>query len=169
MQRTLKQLAFASVIMLGLCSQAVADFEVMLPISGTKGGSYSVAGSFGGTHDAQFLIDTGAGMSTLSREMFKAVKKTHKVESVRKVAARLANGKLLKAQVYRIEDFRIGNQCSLGDVEVAVMPNSGRNIIGMDILAKTAPFGLNLAKPALAVSKCELIDAPPRVDLTLSH
>lgn len=152
----------------GLGKNALADFEVMLPIANTQAGSYSVAGSFGDDKVAQFLIDTGAGMSTLSRDMFKVLKRTHDVEPVRKIAARLANGKLLKAQVYRIADFRIGNQCSIGDVEVAVMPNSGRNIIGMDILAKTAPFGLNLEKPALAVSKCELIESPPRADLAFS-
>ena len=153
----------------GLGKNALADFEVMLPIANTKAGSYSVAGSFGGDKVAQFLIDTGAGMSTLSRDTFKVLKRTHDVEPVRKIAARLANGKLLKAQVYRVADFRIGNQCNIGAVEVAVMPNSGRNIIGMDILAKTAPFGLILEEqPALAVSKCELIESPPRVELTLS-
>ena len=165
---SLRQFAVTIIALLLLPATVLADFEVMLPIVSTQAGSYSVEGGFGKTQASQFLIDTGAGMSTLSRDLFKAVKRTHHVEPVRKIAARLANGQLLKAQVYRIADFRLGKQCRIGAVEVAVMPNAGRNIIGMDILAKTAPFGLNLDKPALAVSQCELMELPPRAEVSLA-
>ena len=156
------------IVCLVIAPASYADFEVLLPIENTSGGSYVVEAGFGESNAAKFLIDTGAGMSTVSPTMFKTLKKNHVVVEVRKVAARLANGKMQVAKVYQIKNFRIGNQCNIGAVEVAVLPNSNRNIIGMDILAKTAPFGLNLDQPALMVSKCELINSPPRFDLTLS-
>ena len=149
MKKTIPQAIIgACILVLTTIHDTYADFEVMLPIANTNSGSYSVAGSFGENQTTQFLIDTGAGMSTVSRDTFNVLKRHHAIEPVRKVAARLANGKLLKVKVYRIADFRIGNQCNIGDVEVAVMPNAGRDIIGMDILSKTAPFGLNLEKQA---------------------
>ena len=146
----------ALVLMLVCASAAKADYDILLPIALTDGGSYSVQGQFGDRHSSQFLIDTGAGMSTVSRAQFKQLKKGHKVSLVRRVAARLANGKLQKADVYRIDNFTIAGQCNLGSVEMAVMPNAGRNIIGMDILSLTAPFGMNVDDATLAVSHCEI-------------
>ncbi len=137
-------------------SSAHADYDILLPIELTDGGSYSVEGQFGTLKATQFLIDTGAGMSTVSRAQFKQLKKRHEVSLVRSVAARLANGKLQKADVYRIDNFTIAGQCNLGSVEMAVMPNAGRNIIGMDILTMTAPFGMNVNEATLAVSHCRL-------------
>ena len=140
-----------------VCASPVhADYDILLPIELTDGGSYSVNGQFGALKATPFLIDTGAGMSTVSRAQFKQLKKQYEVSLVRTVAARLANGKLQKADVYRIDNFTIAGQCNLGSVEMAVMPNAGRNIIGMDILTMTAPFGMNVNEATLAVSHCEL-------------
>ena len=102
-----------------------------------------------------FLIDTGASLSTISRSLFEKIKSHRDVIHVRKIAARLANGKFQSAEVYRISNFVIGKQCKMAPLEVAVMPSNGRNILGMNALAMTAPFGLNPQKMALAVSRCQ--------------
>ncbi|MGR8948020.1 MAG: retroviral-like aspartic protease family protein [Gammaproteobacteria bacterium] len=136
-------------------SAVSADYDILLPIAPTAGGSYSVEARFGNLESADFLIDTGAGLSTVSRDQFNQLKRSHRVSLVRRVAARLANGKIHTADVYRIDNFTIAGQCNLGSVEMAVMPNAGRNIIGMDVLSKTAPFGMNLDQDALAVSRCK--------------
>jgi hypothetical protein len=65
--------------------------------------------------------------------------------------------------VYRIDNFRLGDRCELGPIEVAVMANDGRNILGMSTLAKTAPFGVHADPPALAVSVCTAVANPQNV------
>ena len=114
-----------------------------------------MTGIVGDTVDSTFLIDTGASLSTISRELFKKIKTDQDVTHVRRIAARLANGKFQTADVYRISNFVIGNLCEVESIEVAVMPHNGRNILGMDVLALTAPFGLNLDRKELAVSQCQ--------------
>lgn len=161
------QPTFILLIALLVINNAYADFDVQLPISSTGGGSYSVEAGFGSSTPVDFLIDTGAGMSTVSDKHFSALKRTHDVSLVRTIAARLANGKLQKARVYRFENFNIAGQCNIGSVEMAVLPNSGRNIIGMDVLAKTAPFGLHLDKPTLAVSNCQKTSGIADLELSM--
>ena len=138
-----------------LPSLAQADYDVLVPMKVTGGGNYLVSASFGGTEDSTFLIDTGASLSTISRTLLRKIEAEQEVTHVRRIAARLANGKFQTADVYRISNFVIGSLCEIDSVEVAVMPHKGRNILGMNVLAMTAPFGLNLDKNSLAVSQCQ--------------
>lgn len=133
---------------------AAADFDVLVPMVDSGAGSFSVSASFGDDLPTEFLVDTGAGLTTISRNLFRTLQRTRDLRPVRRVAARLANGRLHALDVYRIEDFRLGDQCAIGAIEVAVMANDGRNILGMSALAKTAPFGLHLTPAALAVTHC---------------
>lgn len=154
------QKLLTTVLLLLMPALALADYDVMLPMEVTTSGNYSVVGKVGGDVDATFLIDTGASLSTMSRALFEKIKSNREVSYVRKIAARLANGKYQTAKVYRISNFLIGNQCEIEAIEVAVMPHHGRNILGMNALAMTAPFGLDPQKMALTVSRCrsDLID-----------
>ena len=134
---------------------AFAEFDVLVPMIDSGTGNFSVAASFGDAPSAEFLVDTGAGITTISRSLFRTLQRTRKLEPVRRVGARLADGRLRALDVYRIDDFRLGDQCTLGAIEVAVMANDGRNILGMSALAKAAPFGLHLDPAALAVTHCQ--------------
>lgn len=134
---------------------ASADFDVLVPMTDSGAGNYSVAGSFGTDPAAEFLIDTGAALTTISSGLFRSLQRTRQLEPVRRVAARLADGRLRAMNVYRVDDFRLGDHCSLGTIEVAVIANDGRNILGMSALAKTAPFGLHLTPAALALTRCQ--------------
>lgn len=150
------------ITLLSLLSPLVlADYEVMLPMEITDSGNYSVSGNVAGIEEAEFLIDTGASLSTISRALFEKIKSNRDVTHVRRIAARLANGKFQSAEVYRVSNFVIGKQCKMAPIEIAVMPHNGRNILGMNALAMTAPFGLNPQKMALAVSHCQstILDA----------
>jgi predicted aspartyl protease len=134
---------------------AIADFDVLVPMSDSGSGNFSVSASFGTDAAAEFLVDTGAGLTTISSSLFHSLQRTRHLEPIRRVAARLADGRLRALDVYQIDDFRLGEHCSLGAIEVAVMANDGRNILGMSALAKTAPFGLHLTPAALAVTRCQ--------------
>ncbi len=144
----------ATVVLL-LPGVAIADFDVLVPMTDSGAGNYSVSGRFGTDPAAEFLIDTGAALTTISDKLFRRLQRTRTLEPVRRVAARLADGRLRAMNVYHIDDFQLGDHCSLGAIEVAVLANDGRNILGMSALAKTAPFGLHLTPAALALTRCQ--------------
>lgn len=140
-------------LLLPLCSVATADFETKVPLSASPGGTLYVEATAAGV-DAEFLLDTGAGMVTMSESLFAKVKKLSHVEHLKTMAARLANNRYQPIEVYAVHNFAIGG-CNLGTVEVAVMKNGGRNLLGLSALGMAAPFSIHTAPPSLALSNCQ--------------
>ena len=140
----------------GACSNAVAmDFDHQVPLMISPGGSFYVTSHVAGI-EADFLVDTGAGYVTVDSKLFRALRKESAVREVRRVAARLANGKLKPVTVYEVEHFVIGEGCNVGPVEVAVLEGAGRNLLGLSALTRAAPFAVHTSPPALALSGCGL-------------
>lgn len=125
-----------------------------VPMTQSAGGTLYLKASATGIED-DFLLDTGAGMVTLSETLLARLQKVQRVEHVRQMAARLANNRLKRIDVYRINDFRVGD-CYLGSVEVAVMEGGSRNLLGLSVLRLAAPFAIQLSPPALSLSNCGL-------------
>lgn len=125
-----------------------------VPMTQSAGGTLYLKASATGIED-EFMLDTGAGMVTLSETLLARLKTVQRVEHVRQMAARLANNRLRRIDVYRINDFRVGN-CYLGDVEVAVMEGGSRNLLGLSALRLAAPFAIQLSPPVLSLSHCGL-------------
>lgn len=130
-------------------------FGFTVNLDQSASGSLTLTGNFDGIEDT-FLLDTGANMITVSRELFQKLRKLDGTVKVRQVGARMANGKLNLIDVYKVEHFSIGEDCELGPVEVAVMQQGGRNLLGMNALAAAAPFAVFTSPPSLAVSNCSL-------------
>lgn len=130
-------------------------FPENVPLSHTGAGSYSLSATVGGI-DADFLLDTGASMTTVNSDLFKKIRESGQVSKVRAVGARLASGKIEVLDVYLVQGFLLGNSCELGSVEVAVLNKGGRNLLGMNVLQRAAPFAISLSPPALAMSHCAL-------------
>ena len=138
----------------GACSNAVAlDFDHQVPLMTSPGGSFYVTSYLAGI-EADFLLDTGAGYVTVDSKLFRALRRESTVRQVRRVAARLANGKLKPVTVYEVEHFVIGEGCDVGPVEVAVLEGAGRNLLGLSALTRAAPFAVHTSPPALALSGC---------------
>ena len=134
-------------------SIATAD-DISVPMDRAKSGNLYVKGVINHLVTSDFLLDTGAGMVTVTRDVLKQIKKSSKVTKVRDMAARLANGKLTKMDVYKIESFTIGQNCDLGEMEVAVVGNKGRNILGLSALGAAAPFAVHINPLKLVLSGC---------------
>lgn len=126
-----------------------------VPLEQAPGGSLYVDAEAGGI-SASFLVDTGAGLVTVSEAFFDQLEDRGAVREVRRVAARLANNRLQAMTVYEVAEFRIGDHCDIGPVEVAVMPGGGRNLLGLSALGRAAPFTVSMAPPALHLSGCTL-------------
>ena len=128
-------------------------FSFAIELNQSASGSLTLTGSFGAIEDT-FLLDTGANMITVNRELFQKLRKLEGTVKVRQVGARMASGKVNLIDVYRVENFSIGNDCEIGSVEVAVVGEGGRNLLGMNALAAAAPFAVFTSPPSLAVSQC---------------
>lgn len=135
-----------------LASAARAEFGTEVPMTQASGGTLYVSANAQGV-EADFLLDTGAGMVTLSSQLFDQIRQHTPMTPVRQMAARLANNRYQTIDVYTLDSLVVG-QCELGPVEVAVMQGSSRNLLGLSALGAAAPFAINLSPPGLTLSHC---------------
>jgi predicted aspartyl protease len=135
--------------------QSSLSLDLLVPLSHSGTGSFVLQGEMGGVK-GEFLLDTGASMVTINRELFREIRKLNDIEKVRTVGARLASGKIELMDVYRSENFIIGSGCDLGAVEFAVGKRGGRNLLGMNALQQAAPFTISMTPPQLSLSHCVL-------------
>jgi predicted aspartyl protease len=132
------------------------DFEFKVPLTRATSGNLYVEGVLNEQIRSSFLVDTGSGLVTINQQLFDELAKTSRIERVGRMAARMANGRLQALDLYRVERFRIGEHCELGAVDVAVMSRDGGNILGLNVLARAAPFAMHVSPPTLALSACGL-------------
>ncbi len=135
-------------------AQSFQAFSYQVPLLANAAGSFSVTGTLGGV-EGEFLLDTGASMITVSRDFLESMTDAKRAPA-RRVAARLASGRVEAVEVYRFDTLQLGDSCLLGPVEVAVMPSGGRNLLGMNALMNAAPFAVSVSPPSLALSRCGL-------------
>lgn len=131
-------------------------YDVAVPIDKSQSGSLYVEAVINSNIRSQFLVDTGAGMITLNRDLFEQISQSGNVKKTGKIEARLANGKYEKMNLYKIQSFSIGEDCNLGEMEVAVMKHKGRNILGLNALTIAAPFSVHTRPLKLVLSGCPL-------------
>ncbi|TXS89886.1 hypothetical protein FV139_19360 [Parahaliea maris] len=141
-----------SLPVLSLPAQAL-DFPVEIPLEPSGGGTLMVTAEVGGA-SAQFLLDTGAGMATISRDLFEQLQDRGALRAVRRVALRLADNRIEPVQVYSVEEFRLGATCDLGPLELAVMDRGGRNLLGLTALGRSGPFAVDAASQTLLLRHC---------------
>jgi predicted aspartyl protease len=120
-----------------------------------SGGLY-VSARIAAETPSAFLVDTGAGYSSISQDLFRRLQRKNALVHVDRVAARMADGRLKAMDIYRAQSLQVGDSCELGPVDVAVLPGSQRNILGMSALAKAAPFMLGVNPPSIRLSHCAI-------------
>jgi predicted aspartyl protease len=144
-----------SLSVLPLCSADGAErFTHSATMSRVESGNYYVHGVFGAGVETDMLVDTGSGYVALTRTTFARIKHLPGVRYLRDISGSMANGKQLKVAVYRVASLKLGENCVLTDVEVAVMPGATRDILGLSALRKVEPFALQLEPPVLYLTSC---------------
>ncbi len=136
-----------------ICASSSAE-DVYVPMDKSQSGNLYVDAVINSSVHSQFMVDTGAGIITLNRHLFEEISRAGKVEQVGEVVARLANSSLETMPLYKVESFSIGDNCNLGEMEVAVMNSSGRNILGLNALIMVAPFSIHTSPLELVLSGC---------------
>lgn len=106
-----------------------------------------------GNHDIDLLVDTGAGYATLNRDVITQLRMNGQAHLIGEIEGILANGDILILPVYRVSRFKIGG-CELDNIEVAETPPNARNLLGLSVLKRAAPFTFSLDPAELVLSNC---------------
>ena len=136
-----------------MTTSAADEPSVPVPMRQQASGNYYVHGTLTGGVGTDMLVDTGSGYVSLSKATFTRIKAQPGTEYLRDIVGTMANGRLLKVPVYRVAELALG-ACLLTDVEIVVMPNTARDILGLSALRRLEPFTMQLSDSALVVSGC---------------
>jgi len=125
-----------------------------VPMSLKDSKTFYVSGWIAGTEPTEFMVDTGSSYLTINQVTLKKLMAHGRVDYQRDLVAVLANGDELTMPVYRIPRIILGNSCELRDVEAVVFPGNTRQILGLSVLRKAAPFMFSIDPPELRLSNC---------------
>ena len=128
--------------------------EVAIPMELRGASTFYVTGAIPGTAPTAFMVDTGSSYMTINEETLQQLRAGGGVEFRREIVGILASGEERRVPIYRIPQMRLGGGCLLDDVEVAVFPGRTRQILGLNVLRRTAPFRFSVDPPVLTLSNC---------------
>jgi predicted aspartyl protease len=129
-------------------------FAVSVPMHSSGLTTYYVSAQVADLGASEFMVDTGSGYLTINEQTLTALQARNQVQYVKKLKGILADGTELIIPVYAIDEFRIGNNCTIRNVEAAVFPGRARQILGLSVLKKAAPFAFSVDPPQLMLSNC---------------
>ena len=138
---------------------AAKDIQETVPLVEHGTSTYYTLATVEGTAECPFMVDTGAGYTTISESMLKDLQKQNLVEYKRSITAVMANGSESIVKVYLVKKMTLGKKCSFLDVEVAVLPGQSRTILGMSLLKRANSFTINPGSASLSVD-CEEAGRP---------
>lgn len=168
MRMRLLQVLCSALLLLSV-EPSLAGQTVELPLNAGTGGALELAMSVDGV-PVTFLLDTGAAMATINSKLFGLISDRGPVRKVREVAARMADGRTRRLGVYEIDALHLVGGCDLGPTEVIVVPGSGRNLLGLNVLTNFAPLTLSMSPPSLGLSNCgpAVMASSPTQDLSIA-
>lgn len=139
---------------LGTCSLAgnVNAQGNDIPMQLMASGAFYVKASLDSRVNTDMLLDTGSGYVSLSDETFGKIKDEPGTVFQRYITGVMANGKASRVPVYLISELRLTETCVLHDVEVAVLHNATRDILGLSALRQLQPLTLQMDPPVLTAN-----------------
>lgn len=152
MQQILK--GVMGIVLLTAGNAVAGDFDSQIPMRDKGAATYYVDGEIRGVGKVDLMVDTGSGYTVINEETLSLLKEFDGAIYVKDLSGILADGSSMTVPVYRIAQLRIGEACTLLDVEVAVFPGSTRQILGLSALRHAAPFIFSLNPPQLVLSNC---------------
>ena len=147
-----------AVLLSAAVAAPAAEFETTIPMARKGTATYYVQGSITGFGAVEFMVDTGAGYTTINEETLAVLQTAGLAKFVTELTGMMADGSRRTIPIYRVSSLTLGNECVLHNIEAAVFPRKTRLILGLSALEKTAPFVFSTDPPRLALSNCR----PPR-------
>lgn len=130
------------------------DFGWDVPMHLKGANTFYISGQIGTMAPTEFMVDTGSSYMTINEETLAILKLTEEPLYLRDLTGILANGDQMKVPVYAVSKVRLGESCMLEEVEVAVFPGNTRQIVGLSVLTRAAPFVFSTNPPQLQLSNC---------------
>ncbi len=125
-----------------------------IPMNQKRLATYYVQANLQGTGEVEFMVDTGAGYTTINEHTLERLKQVGNAEYVGQLTGVMADGSRHELPVYRIKHLVLGEDCVLRDVEAAIFPRKTRMLLGLTALEKAAPFVFSTNPPRLSLSNC---------------
>ncbi|MCU7936230.1 MAG: retroviral-like aspartic protease family protein [Candidatus Thiodiazotropha sp. (ex Dulcina madagascariensis)] len=146
-----------TLLLLSVTGQLQADqFVFDVPMHSKGANTYYISGSIGEMPPSDFMVDTGSSYMTINETTLAELQLAENPRYIRDLRGTLANGAQMRVPVYAITNVRIGDECLLEEVEVAVFPGKTRQILGLSALLKASPFIFSTEPPQLQLSNCHL-------------
>ena len=142
------------VLLVTALAASAAQFETSIPMNRKGTATYYIHGSITGFGAVEFMVDTGAGYTTINEDTLFALQGAGQAEFVTRLTGMMADGSRRIIPIYRVAKLTLGDDCVLRDVEAAVFPQKTRLILGLSALEKTAPFIFSTNPPVLELSNC---------------
>lgn len=138
--------------LLALATWTARAEPVAIALEAAASGTFYVNASLNAAIETELLLDTGSGYVSLSRRTFERVTAGTHPQPERTITGILADGNTVSVPIYRITELKLGSDCVLHDVEVAVFRNAARDILGLNALKQMQPFTLQLDPPQLSAN-----------------
>ncbi len=142
--------------MLGLllAGVALADAYRTIPMNQKRLATYYVQASMAGSGAVEFMVDTGAGYTTINERTLEKLVEAENAVYIGELTGVMADGSEHRLPLYRIKRLVLGDDCVIHDVDAAVFPHDTRMLLGLSALEKAAPFVFSTNPPRLSLSNC---------------
>ena len=134
-----------------VCAGGIST-NVPMTLKGSQ--TFYVSGRVAGVEPTEFMVDTGSTYMVINQDTLNQLKVNGQADYMRDLIGVLANGEEVVRPVYRIPKIVLGNSCEMLDVEAVVFPGNIRQILGLNVLRKAAPFMFTVDPPELQLSNC---------------
>lgn len=146
--------ALAGAQCLAAMTAVAGEFDARIPMSSGGAATFYVEGQLGDLDATRFMVDTGSGYMTINQASLDQLSERKLASYERDLIGVLADGSELRVPIYRISRLEIGAGCVLEDVEAALFP-AKRQILGLNVLNRAAPFIFSVNPPELVLSHCQ--------------
>lgn len=153
MPRSTFRLIMALLALLPPCSVGAASLKT-IPMNQKQLATYYIQANMHGTGAVEFMVDTGAGYTTINEDTLALLKRADNADYIGELTGVMADGSQHRLPVYRIRHLVLGKDCVLNNVEAAVFPHNTRMLLGLSALEKAAPFTFSTNPPRLSLSNC---------------
>jgi len=137
-----------------LAGAALAETYRTIPMNQKRLATYYVQASMMGSGEVEFMVDTGAGYTTINEHTLEQLVEAENAVYVGELTGVMADGSEHQLPLYRIKQLVLGDDCVLYDVDAAVFPRNTRMLLGLSALEKAAPFVFSTNPPLLSLSNC---------------
>ena len=149
-----RNLGILSLWLICLTAQAEEIEGIIIPLEYDRGVFYTEVDING--IPGRYLVDTGAGRTIISHDVFQALSELGDLHIIGKIKANQADGSALMGTRYVVKFMKIG-RCEIDDIVIAYFDSIDQNILGMSALDIVSPFIFDTANDRLILTNCDRI------------